>query len=243
MDRHSYWLTLKSCPIFSKEEERKLWVKCHRKNGHNDEEARRLLIESMLRLTLQWVLHWANQRGINPDSALMEDLLGEANLTVVDVVDNRFNPDKNCRLATILTYYLRRNLIQYQARQHIVKVPEYYCHDKTGRPRSYQPFVDDAVRPTVSINDDTIVDYHAQDDEDTVPDKEKYLPWVRERLDVMLDVAVQQRQIFLDYVDHGLAYADIMHKYHVKKSEVCYAIAKIKRRLRAIYLAENNDIE
>ena len=246
MDRQRYYQTIAACRTFSKDEERELWQRCHAgNNGCADVDARRLLIESMLRFVLKWVLEWVNRRSIGGDGRLVSDLLGEANLTLIDVVDHRFHPDKG-RLGTILVYYLHRNLRRYLFRQSIIAIPEYYINDVKNRKRGYRAFANAAIRPMISIDESTLVDYHNDDgdgdgDDDVVLDREYCVAWICKAIEKLGDVPTKHKRIYLEYLTGDVTQKSIDLKYAMKRAKTNDIVKRVGQKLREVYLIETQE--
>lgn len=232
LDR-SYQRELKRCQMFSREEERALWLR-----RRTDEEARRKLIESMLQYVVLWVTRWVTRRECAIDRQMFDDLLGEANLTLVDVVDNHFDPAKG-RLSTILSCYLRKCAGRYLARQYIARVPDYYI-GKGNRVWRYQDYANKAMRPTkclveaVRVNELRDLDVNVQD----IEKRGSRFSWIRKTLKLMDDIPWRNKELFLNHVCGGVSYCDLGQRYHLSKAWVIIVIKRIRKRLREQYLLE-----
>jgi len=234
----SYQRELKRCQMFSREEEQSLWLR-----RRTDKGARKLLIESMLRYVVLWVGQWIAKRGIS-DRRLFDDLLGEANLTLIDVVDNHFDPAKG-RLGTILVYYLRRCMNHYVMRQGVVKIPSYYI-GKGRRKWQYQDCADAAMRPakqlivgvlsTKSCDLSTNEQVQAKDAQ-----REVRRQWIRKTLTSMENVSCQNKEIFFSHLFGCLSYKDLGRMYGISVFRVSTVIRQLMQRLREQYLLEQGD--
>ncbi len=96
-----YYDEICQIPLLTKEEEQQL-VK---RKTSGDNEARKCLIESNLRLVLWVITH--HYRGITSMEFL--DLIQEGNLGLMKGID-KMDPSKNCRIATYVPYYIRSQI-------------------------------------------------------------------------------------------------------------------------------------
>lgn len=100
---------------FSKQEEARLYARM--KGG--DMEARRLLIESQV----AWVRHLVAKFCKNIGVTDMEDAESTANLHLIQMIDNNFDPERG-RLTTLVSLAIPRLLQRYWNKNYIIKIPQ-----------------------------------------------------------------------------------------------------------------------
>lgn len=127
-----YLNAISALPLLSKEEEKRLARILHKENAAASANARKILIESNLRLVVKIARRYL-YRGLS-----LPDLIEEGNFGLMHAVE-KFDPDKDFRFSTYATWWIRQSIeraIMNQARMvrlpmHIMKAIQ-YCY-KTAR--------------------------------------------------------------------------------------------------------------
>ena len=97
-----YLKEVSKIPLLTPEEEAAL---AYRIKNYSDEEARRVMIESNLRLVISFSKKFLGL-GLS-----FQDLIQEGNLGLIEAVQ-KFDPDRGCRFATYASWWIRQALIR-----------------------------------------------------------------------------------------------------------------------------------
>jgi len=98
----AYLEEVSKIPLLKPDEEVAL---AYRIKFHNDEEARKLMIESNLRLVISFSKKFLGL-GLS-----FQDLIQEGNLGLMEAVQ-KFDPDRGCRFATYASWWIKQSLIR-----------------------------------------------------------------------------------------------------------------------------------
>jgi RNA polymerase primary sigma factor len=103
----AYLNEVKKIPLLKNDEEIAL---AHRIKNYQDEEARKALIESNLRLVISISKKFVGL------GLTLQDLIQEGNLGLIEASE-KFDPDRGCRFATYATWWIRQGIIRGLANQ------------------------------------------------------------------------------------------------------------------------------
>jgi RNA polymerase primary sigma factor len=98
----AYLFEVNKIPLLTAEEE--VALSCLIRN-YNDEEARKALVESNLRLVISLAKKFLGL------GLTFQDLIQEGNLGLIEAVE-KFDPERGCRFATYATWWIRQALIR-----------------------------------------------------------------------------------------------------------------------------------
>lgn len=98
----AYLKEVSKIPLLTPEEEAAL---AYRIKNYSDEEARRVMIESNLRLVISFSKKFLGL------GLPFQDLIQEGNLGLIEAVQ-KFDPDRGCRFATYASWWIRQALIR-----------------------------------------------------------------------------------------------------------------------------------
>ena len=127
----TYLEEIRNFPLLDEEEETEL----ARRVQAGDEEARKKMIESNLRLVVHLAKHYQN-RGLP-----IEDLIEEGNLGLIRAVE-RFDPDFNCRFSTYAVWWIRQYMSRSLISQSkIIRLPVHVVDEVNTYLKGKQKFV------------------------------------------------------------------------------------------------------
>ena len=127
----AYLEEIRNFPLLDEEEETKL----ARRVQAGDEEARKKMIESNLRLVVHLAKHYQN-RGLP-----IEDLIEEGNLGLIRAVE-RFDPEFNCRFSTYAVWWIRQYMSRSLISQSkIIRLPVHVVDEVNTYLKGKQKFV------------------------------------------------------------------------------------------------------
>ena len=127
----TYLEEIRNFPLLDEEEETEL----ARRVQAGDEEARKKMIESNLRLVVHLAKHYQN-RGLP-----IEDLIEEGNLGLIRAVE-RFDPAFNCRFSTYAVWWIRQYMSRSLISQSkIIRLPVHVVDEVNTYLKGKQKFV------------------------------------------------------------------------------------------------------